>query len=59
MQLKMDSGITAWGLSSSQYTQAAVANVEKYLAKRKLKLMKNTYMSLNEKCNNFDELMAI
>ena len=37
-QVTLESGVTAWAYSSSQYVQAAVSNVEKYLDERNLKL---------------------
>ena len=47
-KLKMDNGVSAWGLSSSQYVQAAVVNVERYLAKKNLKLPKKVQSPLTD-----------
>ena len=47
-KLEMANGVQAWGLSSSQYTQAAVANVEKHLAKNNMKLPKKTRSPLSD-----------
>ncbi|GFH47961.1 hypothetical protein CTEN210_14370 [Chaetoceros tenuissimus] len=40
--------IKAWSLSSSQYVQASVANVEKYLAKRNMRLPKKASSPLSD-----------
>lgn len=37
-KVKLDTGVEAWGYSSSQYVQQAVKNVEKYLTERGAKL---------------------
>ena len=37
-QVELENGVKAWAYSSSQYVQAAVKNVESYLAKKDLKL---------------------
>ena len=41
-KVKLSNGVEAWGMSSSKYTQAAVANVEEYLQKTGRKLGKKT-----------------
>ena len=37
-KITLENGVKAWGFSSSQYAQAAVRNVEDYLAKTNQKL---------------------
>ena len=41
-QVTLDNGTTCWSISSSQYIQAAVENVEKHLAKKGEKLPPNS-----------------
>ena len=41
-KVKLSNGVEAWGMSSSKYTQAAVANVEEHLQKTGRKLGKKT-----------------
>ena len=46
--MTMENGAKAWGLSSSQYVQASVANVEKYLARRDMRLPKKASSPLTK-----------
>ena len=39
-QVKIDNGVKAWAMSSSQYVQNAVSNVETYLKTKNLSLPK-------------------
>ena len=41
-KVKLQNGVMAWGMSSSKYTQAAIANVEEYLQKTGRRLGKKT-----------------
>ena len=47
-KVEMANGSLVWGLNSSQYTQTAVANLVKYLAKSNMKLSKKTNSPLKD-----------
>ena len=45
----LEGGAKAWSLSLSQYIQASVANVEKYLTKRDMRLLKKGLSPLTDR----------